>query len=197
MQFSALLEYLISGIVASIWTVALINVFIPLPINSINDYKEILIVVYFPIAYILGIYIDVVSSFLIRRTKEIFRSLNKYRLFNKLGRAFEAFIKFIFGTPKTGSYEHSATILANTPAELVKTMDAYVSRDRIARGMALNSLASALVSLLVVPCEIKLQVFFTCLIFFLLSIAIWRRLRRLSSTFKRVAIKKLIEHKNV
>ena len=81
MQFSALIEYLISGIVASIWAVALINQFIPLPIESIKEYKEIFVVIYFPLAYILGIYVDVVSSFLIRRTKEISRSLNKYSLF--------------------------------------------------------------------------------------------------------------------
>lgn len=66
MQFAAaLIEYLISGIVASIWVVLIINAYITLPLTDIKDYKEIFVVIYFPIAYILGIYVDVVSSFFI------------------------------------------------------------------------------------------------------------------------------------
>lgn len=194
MQFTALIEYLISGIVATVWVVTLVNEFIPLPIDSIKDYKEIFVVVYFPVAYILGIYVDVVSSFLIRRTKDLFSFLNKYRFFKAIGGACAKVIKLIFGKPKKDSYERIAIILAYTPGDLAKTADAYVSRDRIARGMALNAFISAFVFLALLPCEMNKQAFTICIILFLVSIAIWRRLRRLSSRFKQVAIEKLKEN---
>ena len=72
MQFSALIEYLVTGIVSSVWISAIINEYIPIPIEMIKDYKEIFVVVYFPVAYILGIYIDVISSYFIRRVKELY-----------------------------------------------------------------------------------------------------------------------------
>ncbi len=196
MKFAALIEYLISGIVASVWVVLLINEAIPLPADAIKDYKEIFVVVYFPIAYILGIYVDVISSFLIRRIKELFEKPNKYPASNKPTPLAKMVSCIFFGKPKEDSYERSATILAYTPADLVKTMDAYVSRDRIARGMALNSLVLAFVFLNLLPCEINWKAFIICIIVFLVSIAIWGRLRRLSSRFKKVAIEKLVKNGN-
>jgi len=62
---------LISGIVASVWITAIARNYIQIPLADIKEYKEIFVIVYFPIAYILGIYVDTTSSFLIRRAKEI------------------------------------------------------------------------------------------------------------------------------
>ncbi|SEG56343.1 hypothetical protein [Marinobacterium lutimaris] len=191
MQFFALIEYLISGIVASVWVVALVNEAIDLPVELIKDYKEVFVVVYFPIAYILGIYVDVASSFTIRRTKQCILGMCKYCKFRFFLRTTKKAFYFLAGRPKSDSYERGATILAQSPSDMAKTMDLYVSRDRIARGMALNAFVSAFVSLALLPSMINIKAFLICFLVFLISIFVWARLRRLSSRFKRVAIKKL------
>ena len=194
MQFAALVEYLVSGIVGSVWIAAIVNEFIPIKMGDIKEFKEIVVVVYFPIAYILGIYVDVISSYVIRRVKEFYKlSLNK-NIFKKVANICSKIFYFIAGTPKSDPYKNASIILSYSPSDLVKTMDAYVSRDRMARGMALNSFISAFVSLWVLPCHIARKAFVVSLIVFFVSILIWRRLRRLSSTFKKVAIKVLNEN---
>lgn len=191
MQFSALIEYLVTGIVSSVWISVLINKYIPIPVEMIKDYKEVFIVVYFPIAYILGIYVDVVSSYFIRRIKELYCLLLGFNLIKKSHNAFQRFFLFFAGKSKNEPYKNASIILSYSPSDMIKTMDAHVSRDRIARGLALNSLISAFVFLWILPTNISKDAFIICLVVFLFSIFIWRRLRRLSSTFKRVAIEAL------
>lgn len=192
MQFAAaLIEYLISGIVASIWVVLIINDYTTLPLAEIKDYKEIFVVIYFPIAYILGIYVDVVSSFLIRRIKQLYNKLSDNIIFNPIHKGLASIIKKISGTPKEDSYERSAEILSYSEGDLIRTMEAYVSRDRIARGMVLNSFIGGVVCAIYLKTPLNITVSIICLISTIISFLIWTRLRRLSSTFKRVAIKKL------
>jgi ABC-type branched-subunit amino acid transport system permease subunit len=191
MQFSALIEYLITGIVSSVWFSVLVNKFVPIPMDLIKDYKEIVVVVYIPIAYALGVYIDVVSSYFIRRFKELYRSILKCNVINKIHKLLSKFFLCISGNPKSSPYKHASIILSYSPSDMVKTMDAYVSRDRMARGMALNSLISAFVFLWILPDDISCKAFIICSVLFLLSISIWHRLRRLSSAFKKVAIEAL------
>jgi len=70
MQFAvALIEYLISGIVASVWITAIARNYIQIPLADIKEYKEIFVIVYFPIAYILGIYVDTTSSFFNKKSE--------------------------------------------------------------------------------------------------------------------------------
>jgi hypothetical protein len=193
MQFAvALVEYLISGIVASVWVTAIAMNYIQLPLSKINDYKEIFVIVYFPIAYILGIYVDTTSSFLIRRAKEldisIGRKIKTYLWFRK---GFVLVYEFFSGHPKQDSYERSAGILSQSIPDAVRTMEAYVSRDRIARGAALNAFAGAITALVYAPIEVRTPIFSGCLIMFIYSLFMYKRLRRLSSRFKRVAISKI------
>ncbi|EGR4192345.1 hypothetical protein NM092_003676 [Vibrio cholerae] len=197
MQFSALIEYLVTGIVSSVWISVLINKYIPIPVEMIKDYKEIVVVVYFPVAYILGVYVDVVSSYLIRRLKELYYLLLGFNLIRKIHDKLQSFFLFLAGKSKSEPYKNASIILSYSPSDMIKTMDAYVSRDRIARGMALNSLISAFVFLWILPTDVSKSAFIICLVVFLFSIFIWRRLRRLSSTFKKVAIEALNnKHKN-
>ncbi|WHR59270.1 hypothetical protein [Acinetobacter haemolyticus] len=192
MQFAAaLVEYLISGIVASIWIVLVINAYIPLPLTEIKEYKEVFAVIYFPIAYIFGIYVDVVSSFLIRRLKQLYKKLLDNKIVNSIHKGLAWLIKMIFGTPKEDAYERSAEILSYSKGDLVRTMEAYVSRDRIARGMVLNSFIGAIMSAIYLQTPLRTYVSILCLILTIISVLIWVRLRRLSSTFKRVAIVQL------
>jgi hypothetical protein len=193
MQFAvALIEYLISGIVASAWLLAVLNHYIPLPFELISDYKELLLVIYFPIAYIMGIYVDAASSFLIRRTKEIDKALDKYVEPYSRFRCFVVKIfEYIAGKPKPDSYERSAEILSYSIPDAVRTMEAYVSRDRIARGMALNSFIGAITAYIYAPSTLKSAVTVACLVSLVISLLAYKRLRRLSSRFKRAALSKI------
>ena len=67
-------------------------------------------------------------------------------------------------------------------------MEAYVSRDRIARGMALNSFIGFWVSCYILNGDIETTIMTICLSFFTVSILAWFRLRRLSKAFKTQAI---------
>lgn len=193
MQFAvALIEYLISGIVASAWLVTVLNNYTPLPFKLISDYKELLLVIYFPIAYILGIYVDAASSFLIRRTKEIDTAANKHiKPYAWLRCGVVKCFTFIAGTPKPDSYERSAEILSYSIPDAVRTMEAYVSRDRIARGMALNSFIGAITAYIYAPCELKSAITIVCLASLIISLLAYKRLRRLSSRFKRAVLPKI------
>ncbi|WP_158664616.1 hypothetical protein [Pseudomonas sp. SWI6] len=193
MQFAvALIEYLISGIVASVWVTAIAMNYIQLPLNKVNDYKEIFVVVYFPIAYVLGIYIDTTSSFLIRRAKELDATFaKKIKIYLWIRNVFISLYKIFAGNPKQDSYERSAGILSQSIPDTVRTMEAYVSRDRIARGAALNALAGGITAISYAPTEVKFPIFYGCLIMFIYSLFMYKRLRRLSSRFKRVAISKI------
>lgn len=192
MQFAvALIEYLISGIIASVWITAIAINYIQLPLNGIKDFKEIFVIVYFPVAYILGIYVDTTSSFLIRRMKELDAtciSIKPYLWFRK---GFVFIYELLAGKPKVDSYERSAEILAQSIPDAVRTMEAYVSRDRIARGVALNSFAGAITAFIYAPSGHKNPIFIGCLIMLIYSLFMYKRLRRLSSRFKRVTLSKL------
>lgn len=193
MQFAvALIEYLISGVVASAWLTAVLLNHYPLLLHTINDHKDILILVYLPIAYILGIYVDATSSYIIRRAKELLSWVNKQvtispTTLDTLSRIY----RFIVGTPKAEPYKNTAAIMAYSPADAVRTMEAYVSRDRIARGTALNAFAGAVVACFYAPFEDKTLVTTICLVAFVYSIMMHRRLSRLSSSFKEVVLKNL------
>ncbi|CRM41564.1 hypothetical protein J1G34_18625 [Pseudomonas sp. Wu6] len=193
MQFAvALIEYLISGVVASAWLTVILDNHYPIPFHKINEYKEVFIVVYLPIAYILGIYVDTTSSYLIRRTGEIFRLFGKrLNVLKDLRQGLSSIYRAIAGTPKEDSYERSAAILARSVPDAVRTMEAYVSRDRIARGAALNAFAGSVTAFFYAPPEYQTVVTVICSVACVYSIIMHKRLRRLSSRFKEVALSNL------
>jgi len=193
MQFAvALIEYLITGIVASAWLIVILQNYIPVPLEIISNHKEFFVIVYFPMVYILGIYVDAISSFLIRRMKEIDESGNKRnKSYAWVRCGVVKCFNVIAGTPKKDSYDRSAEILSYSIPDAVRTMDAYVSRDRIARGMALNSFAGAVAAYVYAPYQLKLPITVACLASLIISMLAYKRLRRLSSRFKRVALAKI------
>ena len=193
MQFAvALIEYLFSGVVASAWLTAVVLNYYPLLLHTINDHRETLILIYLPIAYILGIYVDATSSYIIRRTRELTGWVNKQvsispKTLNTLAWIYH----FIVGTPKREPYKNTAAIMAYSPADAVRTMEGYVSRDRIARGTAFNALAGTVVAYLYASPEYKTLTTTFCFVAFVYSIMMHRRLSRLSSSFKKVVLANL------
>lgn len=73
MQFvAALIEYLISGLISFAWLAPLINIFvypiIDLASNSALSAllpKEFIVLIFLPIAYVIGIFVDLFSSMLL------------------------------------------------------------------------------------------------------------------------------------
>lgn len=195
MQFAiALIEYLISGIVASAWVIALLIKYFNISTDGLSDileYKDLLVIVYLPITYILGIYIDTTSSLIIRAIKNIDGKLRKKSMYTNIKSKGYKIISFFIGVPKSDPYERSADILSYSIPDMVRTMESYVSRDRMARGMALNSFIGIYVSILCAPEDVKLQISIFCSIMCIVSILTHKRLRRLSSTFKKQALKKI------
>ena len=136
---AALIEYLVTGIISLLWIGLLSSQYIDVSELNIKDYKEIIVIYIFPIAYVLGIYVDVTSSYLLKRFSNIAKFIEGFCTFpNWLLVA----SNFILGKSKPEPYKRSAEILSHSPSDTIKTMEAYISRDRIARGMALNSFMS-------------------------------------------------------
>lgn len=178
MQFaSALVEYLAAGIAALLWLRPLVQKIVDFDV-PINEASVVLVL---PMSYVLGIYIDSSSSFLIR-----FLRLRKLRLPKLL----QPTISRILGNPYSGTYDRTVPILSRNPELLAQTMLTYVGRDRIARCMALNSFIGILTVLIINHGN---RALLAVLAFSLLwSLATWHRLERLSSKFKDQAFKALL-----
>ncbi|MBA5236796.1 hypothetical protein H2Y54_09575 [Pectobacterium aroidearum] len=195
MQYAAaLIEYIITGLVSLIWVFLLVSTEIDFTSFDYNKYKELIVIGIFPVSYVLGIYVDVTSSYFLRRFKNAGVFFKKYDFNN----AFFIFFKKIFiGKPKGEPYARSAEILSYSPSDAIRTMEVYVSRDRIARGMALNSFITALVVLFHSEINEKLNPALIAFLITLVSVLAWLRLRRLSKAFKTQALIKLNERKQI
>ncbi len=192
---AALIEYLITGIISLIWIGLYSKQYVDISAENIKDYKEVIVICIFPIAYVFGIYVDVSSSYLLKRFNNIAEFIS--------GRiSCPRWLKWLFtllvGTSKSEPYKRSAEILSYSPSDTIKTMEAYISRDRIARGMALNSFACGLISHLTLTGKTQHIAVNLSVAVFILSIFAWFRLRRLSKAFKTQALIQLTkrEQKN-
>ena len=163
MQFAAaLLEYLVSGFVALLWLAPLMHRLFggPMPTPS-----EASVSLYLPVAYELGIFIDATSSVVLERFK-----VRDYR-------------------SSTEPYARTARILARSPEHVVKTLQAYAGRDRIARGVLLNAVLALAVYPFVLSGGVRVAALAAALVTAVWSALVWRRLERLTSQFKEEALK--------
>jgi len=192
MQFaSTLVEYLAAGIAALLWLRPLAQKIFnfEIPINEAS------IVLVLPMAYVLGIYIDSTSSFVIswiRHLRDEIQRSPRFPLRNALKRIRNTLKRIqvtCLGPPYSGTYDRTVPILSKSPELLAQTMLTYVGRDRIARCMALNSVLGILTVLVISPGN---QALLGILVVALLwSLLLWFRLKRLSSKFKDQAFKAL------
>lgn len=197
MQYAAaLIEYLITGIISLIWIGLYSSQYVDISVQNIKDYKEIIVICIFPIAYVFGIYVDVSSSYLLKRLNNIAKFISKYITCPSW---LICIVNFIVGTSKSEPYKRSAKILSYSPSDTIKTMEAYVSRDRIARGMALNSFASGYISWITLTGNTQCIAIKFSVAIFIISVLVWFRLRRLSKAFKTQALIQLSkrEEKNL
>lgn len=160
---SALLEYLVSGFVALLWLVPIVQAALG-PNASLPNVNEPSVTLYLPIAYVLGIFLDATSSFIL----EPFRYHGNSR----------------------SSYDRTTHILSYGTEHVIKTMEAYVGRDRIARGVVLSAVVSIPVYFFTFEGRSRTLALVAAFVA-IWSFIIWRRLDHLSSKFKDQALLRL------
>lgn len=189
MQYAAaLIEYVITGLTSLIWIALLVHQGIDLTIFDYGKYKELLVIIILPVSYILGIYVDVTSSYLLRRLSNLGTYFGNFK-FDK--QPFTCLKAILIGTPKANPYARSAEILSYSTTDIIRTMETYISRDRIARGMALNSLITGAILLSSIKISNSMYLALASFIITFISTLVWMRLRRLSKEFKTQALLQL------
>lgn len=179
MQYTAaLIEYVITGLISLIWIALLLSTNIDFLTIDYNKFKEVLLIVIFPLAYIAGIFIDTISSLLFKAIDNILGNQKTKNTPNDEN----AFKK---------SYEKSAEILSYSISDIIRTMESYVSRDRIARGMALNSLMIGISMIIVLDIKEIYPLILASFALTIISILTRVHLKGLSDTFKLKAIHNL------
>ena len=176
MQFlSALVEHLVVGIISLLWVMPVLNFFSLVPDVKLSDHKEIIIAVGVPVAYVVGVYVDVLSS--------IFTSTIRLLIDNR----HMAWRKAFFGAHISASggraYQRTVEIMKKSPDEATKYLLLLSGREKIARGVfASVTLASILNSFL--PKSIYTVSSWLLLAVAILGLLIWLRLNALTDNFK-------------
>lgn len=179
MQYTAaLIEYVITGLISLIWIALLLSTNIDFLSTDYKEFKEALLLLIFPLAYIAGIFIDTISSLLFKPLEKNLENQNKKITSND---------KNVLKKP----YEKSAEILSYSISDTIRTMESYVSRDRVARGMALNSLMFGISMIIVLDVKERYPLIVASFALTIISILIRVRLKGLSDSFKLKAIHNL------
>lgn len=172
MQYTAaLIEYIITGLISLIWIALLLSTNIDFLTIDYNKFKEVLLIVIFPLSYIAGIFIDTISSFLFKIIGGFLWNQKEKTTSND-------------DNTLSKSYEKSAEILSYSVSDIIRTMELYVSRDRVARGMALNSLMIGISMIIVLDIKERYPLIVASFALTIVSILIRVRLKRLSDIFK-------------
>jgi hypothetical protein len=173
MQFlAALVEHLVVGIVALLWGLPLANAWGLLPDVKIADHKEILIAVGLPVAYIVGMYIDVFVA-------PLFFALRKW-IYKRHG------LKKFFGATLSGSssaFKRTATILVKSPDETAKYLLQLSGRAKIARGASADFIVAAVVNACVATSTYTVHPLLLSATA-IVSFFVWLRLAALTDQFK-------------
>ncbi|MEH0885129.1 hypothetical protein [Enterobacter sp. UNJFSC 003] len=192
MQYAAaLIEYIVTGLISLIWMILFVHGCYDLSSIDLSKYKEFIIIGVFPIAYVSGIFVDVVSSYLLKLLGRTWRWIFCRTIFTKaIGWLRNIFI----GMEQSKSYDKTAKILSYSTVDAIRTMEAYVSRDRIARGMALNSLFTGLAILYSFDGRRKMLIVYICMAITMLALIVRVRCLTLAETFKIKVLKNLSIH---
>jgi hypothetical protein len=171
MQFTAtLVEYLVSGAVALIWLIPLANYSFGADLKDVltelKDIKEVVVFLMLPFLYVMGMYIDTAATLLLHSFK---KHVQKAKIANKLQRPYKKTVEVQW---------------ARCP-EISQTMQSLVTRDRIARGVSLNSLIATIV-FSVTKSDLGFQNYyaFSAYAITFISIKMWERYDRLTTEYK-------------
>jgi hypothetical protein len=156
--FAALIEHFVVGIVSLIWILPLANFFGLIPLlpsgEKWSDYKEVLVAVGFPAAYVVGMYVDVFASYALKP-------------FHTLAQKF-------FGAGSGTSYSRTIKIMKVSGDESARYLLQLSAREKIARGVVLNLLFGAIANLALPKSGLTVQWWLLSFLF-LLGIVVWMR----------------------
>ena len=158
--FSALVEHLVVGVIALIWALPILNYFSLIPIGFASN-KEFVLAIGVPVAYLVGMYIDVLAS----RVTAPFRK-----------------------TKGGKSYDRTVRIISNSPDELARYLLQLSGREKIARGAFLNFFIAMICNFVMPKSEYSIN-YWLLLTLSILGFIIWRRLHALTDIFKVQAVK--------
>ena len=172
-------EYLVSGSVAMIWLLPLLFTLLPNASQNENLY-----LVFIPGLYVLGMAVDYLSWRLTRRYKK--------RLQQKINQEYGV---------KEEQMKGLAEKLLILEPELLSRLDMYSSRDRIARGTALNSAIATLLSCgyFFINNQIisALIALFCGLVILFLCLSMWKQYQYSSYRHEAYSLRVLNDKKNV
>jgi hypothetical protein len=174
MQFlSALVEHLVVGIFALIWGLPLATALGLKPDVALLNHKEILIAVGIPVAYVVGVYIDVFFATPLHALRR--------RLEDKFPKLKEVLRKTYSGS--SSPFERTAKIFVKSPDEMARYLLQLSGRAKIARGVGGNALIAAGINLFVSKNLFTVSPLWLA-IFALISFVFWLRLAALADKFK-------------
>jgi hypothetical protein len=170
-QFTAtLVEYLVIGTVALFWLVPLSSHLFGVTLK-LDEANVILIL---PLLYVLGMYIDATASILLHKMKWHVKDAKEENKKN----------------PQP--YKKTVKILLAHSPEIAQTMQALVTRDRIARGSFLNALLVIPITCLVeVELEQRIKFIIIAALASLFTFTMWQRFDKLTSEFKKLALEEI------
>ena len=135
MQFiSALIEHLVVGIIALVCLLPLAHEHGLIKDGLIAQYKDVLVYIGPPVAYVVGMYIDTFASMLSAYLRARYKTMSSRTI-----RIVEC-----LAPSKGDSYTRTARILAQSPDETGKYLLQLSGRVKIARGVALTLFVAAI-----------------------------------------------------
>lgn len=165
--FAALIEHFVVGIVALVWIMpiaGLLGIIPQLPMGEKwSDYKEVLIAVGLPTAYVVGMYVDVFASYSVKPLRD--------------------FAKKHFGAGSGTSYSRTIKVIKSSDDESARYLLQLSAREKIARGVMLNLLLGAFWNL-VLPKSVFTSPWLLLFVFFVLGVFVWMRLFGLVERYK-------------
>lgn len=162
MQFAAaLVEYLVSGVVALLWFLPLVSWAFGVTFSLSEQSLSLSL----PIAYALGVLLDATAYALVDRWRDRESSL--------------------------APYQRTAQILIYSPEAVAKTLAAYAGRDRIARGLLVSAAFALITYGFTLPSSARAAALPGAAIVLVWSAWAWRHLDRHTSEFKEQVLKSL------
>lgn len=176
MQFvAALVEHLVVGLVSLLWLLPIANQLTVIPDIKVAEHKELLIAIGLPVAYVVGMYVDILASLFsssIKRALDAFGPTWRSKLFGAH-----------LANNNRKSYERTAKILKNSPDEAARYLLQLSSREKIARGVYVNFLIAAFANFFY-PDNKYYVAPALLLVMFSVGLLAWLRLNALTDNFK-------------
>lgn len=194
-----LVEYLVGGLVGFLWLIPVLHKLLPFCEldTSISGNEALISAITVAFAYVLGIFLDRASSFLLKPQKSINRTTKGLiKIWQRYTLCKNTSIADIKNKPKAArsknssqkftAYDKTTKILVCGSDALAQATQVNVGRERIARMMLINSLVGLIVAVWLVRYSSALLILLIIVVIW--SLLTWAELSTLSAQFKENAV---------